>query len=64
MKTMIAEGHKPLDGAAKGARRWTLMDKLLLGLTPGEYLSQAVRNPVNWILAVIFAVGFTVIAGR
>ena len=64
MKTMIAKGHKPLDGAARGSRRWTLMDKLLLGLTPGDYLSQAVRNPVNWILAVIFAVGFTVIAGR
>ncbi|HEY6009522.1 MAG TPA: polysulfide reductase, partial [Geobacteraceae bacterium] len=45
-------------------RKWTLMEKLFLGLTLPQYLNQAVRNPFNWVLAVIFAVGLPIIAGR
>ena len=44
--------------------KWTLVDKLLLGLTPQQYIAQALRNPFNWILAVIFAIGLPIIAGR
>jgi Ni/Fe-hydrogenase subunit HybB-like protein len=40
------------------------MDKLLLGLTPQQYMAQFLRNPFNWILAIIFAVGLPIIAGR
>ncbi|HTP63892.1 MAG TPA: polysulfide reductase, partial [Geobacteraceae bacterium] len=47
-----------------GRKKWSLMDKLLLGLTPREYISQAVRNPFNWLLAAVFAVGLPVIAMR
>ncbi len=47
-----------------GRKRWTLVEKLLLGLTPQQYIMQALLNPVNWILAVIFAVGLPMIAGR
>jgi len=43
---------------------WTLKEKLLLGLSGREYLAQLVRNPVNWVLAVIFAVGVPVVVGR
>jgi len=44
--------------------RWTLLEKLLLGLTPQQYVVQAIRNPFNWVLAVIFIVGLPLIAGR
>ena len=47
-----------------GKTRWSLMDKLLLGLTPQQYMAQFLRNPFNWILAIIFAVGLPIIAGR
>jgi Ni/Fe-hydrogenase subunit HybB-like protein len=40
------------------------MEKLLLGLTPQQYIAQALRNPFNWVLAIIFAVGLPIIAGR
>ncbi|MEW6221321.1 MAG: polysulfide reductase, partial [Thermodesulfobacteriota bacterium] len=39
-------------------------EKLLLGLTPQEYLAQLVRNPFNWVLAAIFAVGVPVTVSR
>jgi Ni/Fe-hydrogenase subunit HybB-like protein len=47
-----------------GKREWSLLEKLLLGLTPQQYIAQAIMNPVNWVLAVIFAVGFPIIVGR
>ncbi len=47
-----------------GKKRWTLLEKLFLGLTPQQYIMQALLNPVNWVLAVIFAVGLPMIAGR
>jgi Ni/Fe-hydrogenase subunit HybB-like protein len=40
------------------------MDKLLLGLTPKEYIQQAVRNPFNWVLGLILAIGLPLIAYR
>lgn len=51
--------HRESDG-----RKWTIMEKLLLGLTPREYLQQALKNPFNWILAVIFAIGIPIMIGR
>jgi len=48
----------------ESGKRWTLVEKLLLGLTPREYLVQMVRNPFNWVLALVFAVGLPLIAGR
>ena len=56
-----------LDGLRKDnnkGRKWTLFEKLFIGLTPGEYLTQAVKNPLNWFFAIIFAVGFPMIIGR
>jgi Ni/Fe-hydrogenase subunit HybB-like protein len=40
------------------------MEKLFMGLTLQQYISQAVRNPFNWVLAVIFAIGLPIILGR
>lgn len=47
-----------------GKKRWRLTEKLFLGLTPQQYIMQALINPVNWVLAIIFAIGLPIIAGR
>lgn len=66
MKRYKAQGIDIVDSMHKapGAKKWTLKEKLFLGLTPQQYIAQALRNPFNWILAVIFAVGLPIIAGR
>jgi Ni/Fe-hydrogenase subunit HybB-like protein len=58
--------HGQVDSHYKdsGKKRWTLVEKLLLGLTPQQYIAQALLNPFNWVLAVIFAIGLPIIAGR
>lgn len=56
---MVADDYR-----VPGELSWTLREKLLLGLTPSQYVAQAVRNPVNWMLAVIFGVGMPILAGR
>jgi len=60
------EGVATVDALHKGngETKWTLKEKLLLGLTTQQYIIQALRNPFNWILAVIFAIGLPLIAGR
>src|SRR5512138_2430067 len=65
MKAFVKMGQL-IDSPYKndGKKRWTLMEKLFLGLTPQQYIMQALLNPVNWILAIIFAVGLPMIAGR
>ncbi|HEB49956.1 MAG TPA: polysulfide reductase [Desulfobulbus sp.] len=51
--------HEKPDGT-----RWTLKEKLWLGLSPAEYRAQFFRNPVNWLLIGIFAVGIPIILQR
>jgi Ni/Fe-hydrogenase subunit HybB-like protein len=60
------EGIETVDALYKsdGKAKWSLMEKLLLGLTPQQYIAQVLRNPFNWILAIIFAIGLPIIAGR
>lgn len=60
------EGLKTVDSLYKvpGGKKWSLKEKLLLGLTPRQYLAQAVRNPFNWVLALILCIGLPLIAGR
>jgi len=66
MKRYKDEGVRVVDSHYKvpGRVKWALMDKLLLGLSPKQYIIQAVRNPYNWVLAAIFAVGLPIIAMR
>ncbi len=65
MKSLISLGIKTVDSHEKEpGRPWTLTEKLLLGLTPQQYLLQAVRNPFNWFLAVVFAIGIPILLGR
>ena len=66
MKTHLATHGKVVDSHKRSAdgAPWSLQEKLLLGMTPQQYIVQAVRNPFNWILAAIFAIGLPLIAGR
>ncbi|MBN2792607.1 MAG: polysulfide reductase [Desulfuromonadales bacterium] len=65
MKKLATYGIKPHDAALKeDGQKWTLMEKLLLGLTLDQYISQLVRNKFNWILGIIFAIGIPVIIYR
>ncbi|PLX47793.1 MAG: polysulfide reductase [Desulfobulbaceae bacterium] len=66
MKTYVTQGFEPIDTLKKPGSDtpWTLKEKLLLGLSSGEYVKQLVRNPFNWILAIIYAVGIPIILGR
>ncbi len=44
--------------------KWTIKEKLWLGLTPQEYKKQFFRNWVNWLMLCIFAVGIPIILQR
>ncbi len=43
---------------------WTIKEKLWLGLSVSEYKKQFFRNPVNWLMIFIFAIGVPLILGR
>ena len=43
---------------------WSIREKLWLGLSREEYKAQFIRNPVNWVLIAIFAVGVPIILQR
>src|SRR5512133_2375591 len=66
MKFIIKHGVKVVDSHTTGTtkKRWTIVEKLLLGLTPRQYIAQAIRNPFNWVLGLVFAIGLPLIAGR
>lgn len=66
MNRLKGSGFSPVDSHIKpdGKSMWTVKEKLLLGLTPKEYMSVQFRNPFNWILAVIYVVGIPVLVGR
>ncbi|MCK5915246.1 MAG: polysulfide reductase, partial [Deltaproteobacteria bacterium] len=63
MKHFIKDGFKPVDSLndPTDGHQWNIMQKLLLGLSPQEYFQQLRRNPFNWFLFMIFAVGLPVI---
>ncbi|MDT8422996.1 MAG: polysulfide reductase [Desulfuromonadales bacterium] len=66
MKSLIKCGVKLVDSPTNKESRhsWSLKQKLFFGLTPGQYFGQALRNPFNWILGIIFAIGLPLIAYR
>lgn len=58
MKTLIATGRIPVAKHYSPERKkFSIKDKLLLGLSLSDYLAQAFRNPLNWIFAIIFIFG-------
>jgi Ni/Fe-hydrogenase subunit HybB-like protein len=65
MKHLAQEGIRPLDTAKKkNGNKWNLMEKLFLGLSLEQYVSQFVRNKFNWLLGIIFLVGIPLIIYR
>ncbi|HMB15308.1 MAG TPA: polysulfide reductase [Pelovirga sp.] len=65
MKKLAENGIKPHDAQLKpDGRKFSLMEKLLLGLTLDQYVQQVIRNKFNWLLALIFAVGIPLIIYR
>jgi len=65
MKKMIAQGLANVDSPfGESGEKRGVINKLLLGLTPSQYLLQAFRNPFNWILGIIFAIGIPILLGR
>jgi Ni/Fe-hydrogenase subunit HybB-like protein len=66
MRSLVKKGYQPVDSPVDEDTRkhWSFVDKLLLGLTPRAYLDQAVKNPFNWVLGAIFAVGIPLIIYR
>jgi Ni/Fe-hydrogenase subunit HybB-like protein len=65
MKTIIAQGMNTVDSMEKkSGKKWTLLEKLLLGLPLPYYIGQALRNPFNWFLALVFTIGIPMILGR
>ncbi len=65
MKKLATYGVKPHDAGMKAdGQKWSLMEKLLLGLPLDQYIGQALRNKLNWILGFIFAIGVPVILYR
>ena len=66
MKTYVKQGMEIVRSPFKGGgdEKWAFKEKLLLGLSFRKYLTQALRNPFNWVLAVIFAVGLPLIVIR
>ena len=66
MKTMAyADNNIPVTGTRKAdGSQWTTRERLLLGLTVGEYLQQLCRNRLNWFIFIIFAVGIPLLCQR
>ncbi len=65
MNKRVKQGFKPVDSHFKEeGQRWTVKEKIFLGLTPGEYFQEQMKNPFNWILWVIYIVGTPILIGR
>lgn len=66
MKTFTSEDSLlPVSGSQKqGGLPWSMQERLLLGLTFNRYLQQLRRNPLNWLLLLIFAVGVPLLLQR
>ncbi len=66
MKTLAySDNDIPVTGTEQSdGTPWTTKQRLLLGLTFGEYLQQLRRNPLNWLLALLLAVGIPLLCQR
>ncbi|MBN2332583.1 MAG: polysulfide reductase NrfD [Deltaproteobacteria bacterium] len=66
MNRLMEKGFRPIDSLndPDNGHRWSLSQKLLLGLSPRDYFRQVLRNPFNWVLFLIFAIGLPLIVYR
>ncbi len=57
--------YVPVTGSnKKDGTRWGLKERLLLGLSFTQYRQQFQRNPLNWLLLLIFIVGVPLLLQR
>lgn len=65
MNRLVGRGFQPITSHVKpDGSRWSVKEKLLLGLTPSEYMAVQMRNPFNWLLWLIYLIGLPVLVGR
>jgi Ni/Fe-hydrogenase subunit HybB-like protein len=53
-----------VDHVKPDGSKWTIQEKMWLGLSVSDYFKQFFRNPVNWLMIGIFAVGLPLILQR
>ncbi len=53
-----------VDHSKPNGSKWTIKEKLLLGLSFADYGKQFFRNPINWVFLIIFVVGVPIILQR
>lgn len=65
MNSLQSKGFAPVvSHLKKDGREWTVKEKIMLGLSPKEYWAVQLRNPFNWVLWAIYAVGLPILVGR
>ena len=65
MNSLKSQGFAPVvSHLKKDGSEWTVKEKLMLGLSPKEYMAVQLRNPFNWVLWAIYAVGLPILVGR
>ncbi|MCL7487973.1 MAG: polysulfide reductase [Desulfobulbaceae bacterium] len=65
MNKVAGVGYVPIDTNYKeNNEKWSVKEKIFLGLSPAEYFRRQAANPFNWILWVIYAVGVPVLIAR
>ena len=65
MNSLQSQGFAPVvSDLKKDGSAWTVKEKIMLGLSPKEYWAVQLRNPFNWVLWAIYAIGLPILVGR
>ncbi|MDG4476097.1 NrfD/PsrC family molybdoenzyme membrane anchor subunit [Thiovibrio frasassiensis] len=65
MNSLKSQGFAPVvSDLKKDGSTWTVKEKIMLGLSPKEYWAVQLRNPFNWLLWAIYAIGLPILVGR
>ncbi|MCX5877078.1 MAG: polysulfide reductase NrfD [Deltaproteobacteria bacterium] len=65
MNSLKSQGFAPVvSDLKKDGSEWTVKEKIMLGLSPKEYWAVQLRNPFNWVLWAIYAIGVPILVGR
>ena len=65
MNSLKSQGFAPVvSDLKKDGSAWTVKEKIMLGLSPKEYWAVQLRNPFNWVLWAIYAIGLPILVGR
>lgn len=66
MKSLVVTNRElPVTGASQSnGRRWSIWQRLLLGLSPADYYKQLLRNRLNWLIFGLLVVGLPLLVQR